>query len=78
MLLCVLISYITTSHIHNIKLIICDQICKKGLIRAIINIEKCHFEILITAYLDNAWCLIYKILHQSKVIQGNSAGACSL
>ena len=26
-------------------------------------------------YLKNAWCLIYKILHQSVVIQGNSADA---
>ena len=26
-------------------------------------------------YLKNAWCLIYKILHQSIVIQGNSADA---
>ena len=29
----------------------------------------------ITVYLENAWCLIYEILHQSIVIQGNSAGA---
>ena len=40
---------------------------------AIINTEKSRFEILITVYLENAWCLIYKILHQSIVIQGNSA-----
>ena len=48
---------------------------KRDLIRAIINIEKSHFEILITVYLKNAWRLVYKILHQSIVIQGNSAGA---
>ena len=46
-----------------------------GLIRAIINTEKSHFEILIIVYLKNAWCLLYKLLHPSIVIQGNSAGA---
>ena len=56
------------------KVIICDWICKKGLICAIINTEKSRFEILIV-YLKNAWCLVYKLLHQSIVIQGNSAGA---
>ena len=48
---------------------------KRGLIRAFINTEKSRFEILITVYLDNAWCLVYELLHQSIVIQGNSAGA---
>ena len=48
---------------------------KRGLIHAFINTEKSHFEILITVYLDNAWCLVYQLLHQSIVIQGNSAGA---
>ena len=48
---------------------------KRGLIRAIVNNEKCRFEILITVYLENAWCLVYELLHQSIVIQGNSAGA---
>ena len=48
---------------------------KRGLIRAFINTEKSRFEILITVYLDNAWCLVYQLLHQSIVIQGNSAGA---
>ena len=48
---------------------------KRGLIRAFINTEKSCFEILITVYLDNAWCLVYQLLHQSIVIQGNSAGA---
>ena len=47
---------------------------KRGLIRAFINTEKSRFEILITVYLDNAWCLVYQFLHQSIVIQGNSAG----
>ena len=42
--------------------------------RAFINIEKSHFEILITIYLENAWCLVYTILHQSIVIHGNSVG----
>ena len=46
---------------------------KRGLIHAIINIEKSRFEILNTVYLENAWCLVYEILHQSIVIQGNSA-----
>ena len=40
-----------------------------------INIEKFCFETSITVYLKNAWCLIYTILHQSIVIQGNSVGA---
>ena len=31
---------------------------KRGLLRAFINIEKSRFEILITVYLDNAWCLV--------------------
>ena len=48
---------------------------KRSLIRAFINIEKSRFEILITVYLDKAWCLVYQLLHQSIVIQGNSAGA---
>ena len=48
---------------------------KKGLIRTIINIEKSHFEILNTVYLENTWCLVYAILHQSIVIQGSSIGA---
>ena len=47
---------------------------KRGLIHAIINIEKSRFEILNTVYLENAWCLVYEILHQSIVIQGNSVG----
>ena len=53
---------------------ICDQICKKSLICAIKIIEKSHFEILITVYLENAWCLICEIFLQSIVIQGNLAG----
>ena len=44
---------------------------KRGLICAIINIEKSHFEVLNTV---NAWCLVYVILHQSIVIQDNSVG----
>ena len=39
---------------------------------AIINIEKS--EILITVYLENAWCLVYQILHQSIVMQSKSVG----
>ena len=48
---------------------------KRGLTHTIINTGKTHFEILIIMYLENAWCLVYKILHQSIVIQDNSAGA---
>ena len=50
------------------------EFAKRGLIHAITNIEKSRFEILNTVYLENAWCLIYEILHQSIVIQGNSVG----
>ena len=50
------------------------EFVKRGLIHAIINIEKSRFEILNTVYLENAWCLVYEILHQSIVIQGNSVG----
>ena len=50
------------------------EFAKRGLIHAIINIEKSRFEILNTVYLENAWCLAYEILHQSIVIQGNSVG----
>ena len=50
------------------------EFAKRGLIRAIINIEKSRFEILNTVYLENAWCLVCEILHQSIVIQGNSVG----
>ena len=50
------------------------EFAKRGLIHAIINIEKSPFEILNTVYLENAWCLVYEILHQSIVIQGNSVG----
>ena len=39
------------------------------------HLEKSHFEILITVHLENAWCLVYQLLHQSIVTQGNSAGA---
>ena len=45
---------------------------KRGPICAI---KKFYFEILITVYLENAWCPVYEILHQSIVVQGNSAGA---
>ena len=48
---------------------------KRGLIRAFINTEIFRFEILIAVYLENACCLVYQLLHQSIVIQGNSAGA---
>ena len=48
---------------------------KRGLIRAFINTEIFRFEILIAVYLENAWCLVNQLLHQSIVIQGNSAGA---
>ena len=51
------------------------RFAKRGLIRTIINTEKSCFKILIIVYLENTWCLVYKILHQSIVIQGNSAGA---
>ena len=51
------------------------EFAKRGPTRAIINTEKSHFEILITVHPENAWCLVYKILHQSIVIQVNSAGA---
>ena len=55
------------------------EFAKRGLIHAIINIEKFQFEILNTMYLENAWCLVYAILQQSIVIQGNSVGhGCSL
>ena len=53
---------------------IVTEFAKRGLIRAIINIEKSCFELLNTVYLEDAWCLVYKILHQSVVIQGNSVG----
>ena len=51
------------------------RFAKRGPIRAIKNIEKSCFEILIIVHLENAWCLVYEILHRSIVIQGNSAGA---
>ena len=51
------------------------RFAKRGHIHAIINIEKSRFEILITVYLKNVWYLVYKIFHQSIVLQGNSAGA---
>ena len=50
------------------------EFAKRGLIHAIINIEKSRFEILNTVYLKNAWCLVDEILHQSIVILGNSVG----
>ena len=36
---------------------------KRGLRHTIINIEKSYFEILNTVYLENAWCLVYAVLH---------------
>ena len=66
-------------HVHMsitcIHRYICDRICKKRSKHAFINTKKSHFEILIIVYLENAWCLVYKILYQFIVIQGNSAGA---
>ena len=50
------------------------EFAKRGLIHAITNIEKSHFEIINTVYFKNVWCLVYEILHQSVVIQGNSVG----
>ena len=50
------------------------EFAKRGVIHAIINIEKSRLKILNTVYLKNAWCLIYAILHQSIIIQGNSVG----
>ena len=49
---------------------------KRGLRCTLINIEKSYFEILVAVYLENAWCLIYAILHQSVVMQYNSNGVC--
>ena len=51
------------------------RFAKRGLIRAFINTKKSRFEILITVHLDNAWCLVYQLLRQSIVIQGNSVSA---
>ena len=45
---------------------------KRGLIRAITNIEKYRFEILNAVYLENAQSFFHAILHHSTVIQGNS------
>ena len=47
---------------------------KRGIPRTIINIEKSCIEALNTVYLENAWYLVYEILHQSIVIQGSSIG----
>ena len=47
---------------------------KRGLIRAITNIEKYRFEILNAVYLENAQSFFHAILHHSTVIQGNSFG----
>ena len=47
---------------------------KRGLIRAITNIEKYRFEILNAVYLENAQSFLHAILHHSTVIQGNSFG----
>ena len=50
------------------------EFAKRGLLHTIINIEISCFEILNTVYLENAWCFVYAILHQSVVIQGYSVG----
>ena len=47
---------------------------QRRLICAVINTEKSRFEKLITVYFENAWCLVYEILNQSIVKQGNLAG----
>ena len=71
---CIIIIIVNKSKIEC-NTIYVTRFAKSGLIRAFINTEKSRFEILITVYLDNAWCLVYQLLHQSIVIQGNSAGA---
>ena len=50
---------------------ICDQICQKG---SYVRNYKCWEISFWNFYLENAWCLVYEILHQSIVIQGNSVG----
>ena len=50
------------------------EFAKRGLIHAIVNIEKSRFEILNTVHLENAWFFVYEILHQSIVMHGNSVG----
>ena len=64
----------TFVHSHRTWFLNVTEFAKRGLMHAIINIEKSPFEILNTVYLENAWCLVYEILHQSIVIQGNSVG----
>ena len=46
------------------------------IVRTITNI-KYHFEILKAVYLQNGWCVLYAILRQSIVTQGNSVGVLS-
>ena len=60
--------------LESIQFTYVTEFAKRGLIHAVINIEKSRFEILNTVYLENTWCLVYEILHQSIVIQGNSVG----
>ena len=48
---------------------VCDWICKRGLIRAIINIQKYDFEMFNSIYLENDWtCFstnlqLFKLIH---------------
>ena len=44
------------------------RFAKRGLILAIVNIEKSRFEILIFVYLEPRMHGVYEILHQSIVI----------
>ena len=52
--------------------LICDWICKKGLIHAIINIWKYNIEIFNSVYLENDWSYLHVFLHKSIAIQSNS------
>ena len=53
---------IYTIEINEQAYVFVTGFAKRDLIRAIINTEKFRFEILITVYLKNAWCLTYKTL----------------
>ena len=82
----ILCSYMVSEHIEQVDCLLFKSILnmchyyyyyltglvKRGLIRAIINNQKCNFEISNSMYLENEQSYLHVFLHKSVAIQVNS------